>query len=206
MYACTAKGDHGARCRKWAKNQNLCPQHQKMQEKGKPVELVSLPDCIILIFNINAKWAEKIIAQGIKVCYRDFNKQDWVPSGVQVFGTQREGLVNVFLGNLFEDLNRSYKITDIHLRNRRDGVKYMYGLAMTFAKDGKVFETTQNVLDIIVKFLSVGSWGHVHVWTNPPQEDGKDNCVLNISHRQTDVQPKQTLLLADGLWKVEPIQ
>lgn len=220
MYACKAATERGARCRNWAEGENgFCSFH-----KGrKDVEIAPRPDTVLYKFNLNESWSKKLLALGVPEKHPDFEakehkhiqhaqqydrdafryRKDVADSGVPVFG--KDGLRNVSMYEVLKELAAVYEVVDIHIRPRRDGNRWMNVLVVSFSH-GEKFISSDNAFQELLSFLSSSCWGYVHVWANPPQEDGRVIHTVNSSHREERKQPDLVLRLADGLWATEPAQ
>lgn len=222
MYACVAATQGRTRCRNWAKAGGLCFFHQKRKEAGETVEPAPKPDTVLFKFNINERWRAKLIKLGVPVKERDVEAEDKrhrlhaeayrrkadrykrsVPdSGVPVFG--KKGLANVSLLEVFQELMDIYEIVDIHIRPKRDKTPWMAVLVVSFSsgEPSQILEVTQELL----RLLTGSSWGHVHIWANPPSlDDGRIIHTINAVHRQEERTAEQILRFAHGLWETEPL-
>ena len=222
-YACTAETEDGrGRCRNNANDgdpDRYCSFHAQQRDGGKEVKKASRPKKVLFKANINPRWAAQFKALGIPEKHPDFQRQNEThaadaarvgreayavraniaDSGVPVFG-KNIGLQNCIVVEPLSTLMQGYRLTDIHLFQRRDKGA-MSVLVVTFEEGSEGAEITLP-LDI-AKFFALSNWGFVHVWANPPKEDGTVVHTVNLSHKSMEA-AKQQLLFADGLWTAKP--
>lgn len=179
------------------------------------------PDVILVKFNVNEKWEGRLKEAGVPLKTPDeaalelkhmFHalgasqnpyafRQQIADSGIPVFG--KEGARDVSINGLFAEL-RSYGYfpSGVHVRTRED--KKFNALVIPFAKpangnNNTLVITGETVMGLIKEFIAV-SWGFVHVWANPPQEDGRVIHTVNLSHRDVDKIPQKDLHFQKGEW------
>jgi len=219
MYACAAATEEGARCRNMVVEVvgEMCHLH-----KGGKV--APRPDIILVKFNLNPKWAEKFERLGVpRKSSLSFLKENAharqaeklgrdpyrygrpvADSGVPVFGKQ--GIQEVSLFDLLKELLDRYKITDIHLRPRRDEkMDVLVVSLMVSLSPGEEVVLSSSASQELLSFLAVSCWGYCHVWANPPSDDGRIVHTVHSSHRAPDSKPRVRLRFFDGLWAVEPV-
>ncbi len=219
-YACTHLTEQGARCRNWAEPGGnwMCSQHNALVAAGKSAERVKLPDSVDYKFNINDRWAERLIAEGVEVREQDFEakekqhvahaeqygrkayhlRENIADFGVPVFGPQ--GLANVSVYELFKELLDAYEIVDVYIHPMWPGKNERMRKLVVYFANGSKREPNKKAIDSLLEFLSSSCWGHVHVWANPPGFTGKIKDTVNISYREQDQTPELVLRLADGMW------
>lgn len=215
--ACAAKTETGARCRFTAVDgSRLCSRHVNMQG----VQLAVWPNRILLKANINERQADKFLGLGVSEIKQDEQAKEVkhvaqaeehgreahryrqvADSGVPVFG--KNGAQSVSVEMALQELLVAYKFINVHLRARRDQNRWMRVLVVVLARDGER-TVGDALLNALREFYCVSSWGFVHVWANPPQEDGQVVHTVNCSHKEEVATAKSNLRLADGLWAVEP--
>ena len=221
-YACTAATERGARCRNIAEPHGawMCTQHNSLLAEGKDVLKAPLADTVLFKFNLNNRWRDKLLTLGVPMKARDveaeeakhvahaeafdreaYRYRDVADSGVPIFG--KEGLQNVSLYEMLQELVTTYEVVDIHIKERRDGAKWMSVLVISFSH-GQQAERNTEAFQELLSFLASSCWGYVHVWANPPQEDGRIIHTVNSSHREQDKTPELALHLAGGLWSSKP--
>lgn len=184
---------------------------------------MSVATTILVKFNVNPRWEQRFIEAGVPQKTPDewalelkhmlhatdfgrnpFEKRpDIADSGVPVFG--KEGEQDVSLNGLFAELRQAgYFPTGVHIRTRTREPNKFNALVIPFVQGADESLTTQcaALLDEILKT----SWGHVHVWANPPQSDTGDIIhTVNLSHRDVDKVPQKTLRFNGGRWKTAPV-
>jgi hypothetical protein len=198
----------------------FCQFHVGMRDSGKNVPLASWPEKVLVKANINPKWRLRFLALGIPEKHPDFAKKEAehvadaerhgrspyaicknvADSGVPIFGP--EGLKNVSVGDLLiqEASRRGYYAVDIHIFSRSaKGNSVMSTLVITLATEG----TKLRVPTDVKVMLTSSTWGHVHVWVNPPKPGRGVLHTVNLTNRSEDP-AEQALLFADGLWAPEP--
>jgi len=216
MYACKAESSGGGRCRNSAGTDGFCSSHS-----GKKVKVAGKPDKVLVKANINPNWTRRFIELGIRVVTPDFARHEAehvahaqehgrgaftvrkniADSGVPVFG--KEGVtVGVSVVALIDELSKSYKIVDVHIFQKpadpsRGQKGVMSTLVVSFAKEGEAI-----MPNTVLEFYAMSKWDFVHVWANPPKEDGTVIHTVNLAHR-ADAQAEHELRFADGLWAVE---
>lgn len=217
-YACTADTGSKGRCRNNAKEgDDFCQLHAKLRDAGTVIKKVGPPDKVLVKANINPRWLEKFTSQGVPLRTANFSKQEAAhvadaqrvgrqayavrknvaDSGVPVFG--KDGLQNALTVEAFEEICRAYRLTDLHIFERRDR-GLMYVLCLTFEKgEGEKKDLPADVAE----FFAMSKWGFAHIWANPPKEDGTVVNTVNLSHR-SDEAAKWSLEFANGLWTVTP--
>lgn len=220
-YACVAETQGHGRCRTPMQEGNsdcLCAVHAAMKANGKDVPLAPRPARVLVKANINPRWAERIVALDIPVKEVNFQRleekhiehaeehgrqaytvrKDIADSGVPVFGKDG-GLQNASVAEPLEALVKGYRLADIHIHQKRQEQSVMSTVVLTFEQglEGKVVPLPREVVELFTK----SSWGYVHIWANPPKDDGTVIHTVNCSHRSDDAARCQ-LIFADGLWGV----
>jgi hypothetical protein len=221
-YACTAKRKGRGRCRNKAIPEEkdwFCKTHVARRDSGKIVEKEGIADTTLLMIKLNQNWERKMLDLGIPKKDRDvsaedakheahakafgrdpFSVLDGIPSsGVAIFG--KKGLEDISIFEAFKDLVAVYKTVDIHIRPQRksEEKKWMSVLVISFSNEEKD-DQNPDVYQEILEFLASPCWGYVHIFANPPQEDGRIVHAINVSHRKPDAKPKFVLRLSRGLW------
>ena len=217
QYACTAQTRTGARCRQFVEvddfgfdNTCRCSQHFGSQS-------ASTPDTILLKFRVNRERVEKLKAIGIHPKKVDFGKRETrhtqhahqhgrqayqvrpevADSGVPVF--EKNGLNDVSpLPGVDELMNVGYDILNVYLEPARDN-NDMFVLVLRIAKEGERQPYPTEVATEVGELVS-STWGFLHVWANPPREDGKVVHTLNFAHREKDKSPALELTFNLGIW------
>lgn len=125
-------------------------------------------------------------------------------SGVPVFG--KDGAKKVCMANLVNDLlGVGFNPTTVHLfQKEEDKNGQMANFCMTLTLDGE-FGVSEEILGMVDSLLD-SSFGAVHVWANPPSEDGVTLNALVAVHRTPNEPPKHELVYNDGLWGLEEIE
>lgn len=224
MYACVAATKEGARCRNFLEQQGqLCPRHQKeFNEKGT-VPMASPPDVILMRININQTWRDRLEAGGIGRKIVDWQRlegkhvahaeglgrapyrfRDVADSGVPVFGP--DGVCHVSLLKLWTELvEKGFCIQEMHLQSRRDGKMDTLVITLARQKPTQVSFSPEVALAVLPDLLNT-SYGFVHIWANPSQEDKEKKKVVvhtvNVSHREPEKRSLCQLHYNDGLWSV----
>ncbi len=179
------------------------------------------PKVVLVKFNINPKWDERFRQAGIPVKSPDENALELAhilhavemgrnpyqyrqvaDSGVPAFG--KEGEQNVSINGLLAELrSEGYSPVGIHIRTRTRADNKFNVLVMPFIlmPEGNGNGVVPPILD---NFLKVSCWGFVHVWMNPPQEDGTIVHTVNLSHREERA-PEKNLRFKKGRWHTIPI-
>ncbi len=214
VHTCVGKTAGGARCRNTVPELGgRCPSH------AGTADVAGRPDTLLFRLNMNEKRAQAFTALGVPEKNPDiqakeqqhiahaqeynrdaFRYRQIADSGVPVFG--KEGISGVSTFELLKELLNAegYRMLDIHIRPRRDQDRNMRVLVLTLSRQGEDAKVSSTVIDELLRFLATSSWGFVHVWANPPREDGKVIHTVNISHRQQDVKPAVRLQFNQGLW------
>jgi hypothetical protein len=184
-------------------------------EQGPNFEFAPVPDKVLVKFNVNPKKCERLSAFGVPIKPVNFDRKnaaheaqaqehgraafryrEVADSGVPVFG--KDGAQNVSLAHVWGELpGKGYAITDIHMLPKSQGK--MMTLVITL-EDGaeEPLECSAKLMQELKNLLAC-AWQYVHVWANPPNEDGKVIHTVNASHR-LDTPPAYLLDFADGLW------
>lgn len=179
------------------------------------------PDVILVKFNVNEKWEARLKKVGVLLKTPDeaalelkhmFHalevgqnpfafRQQIADSGVPIFG--KDGEKDVSINGLFAEFRSSgYFPSGVHIRRRED--KKFNALVVPFVKlaSGNNTITGETVMDLIEEFIAV-SWGFVHIWDNPPQEDGRVVHTVNLSHRDVDKAPQKSLHFQKKGWIIK---
>jgi hypothetical protein len=175
------------------------------------------PNAILVKVSVNSKWEERFRGVGVLVKTPDeatlelkhmfhalsVNQNPYgvrpqtADSGTPVFG--KEGATDVSLVGLFQGLrDQGYIPGGIHIRTR--GEKKLNVLVIPFIFQGEQDVATP-AMALSEEFISA-SWGFIHVWVNPPQEDGRVIHTVNVSHRSLEVSSK-SLRYQKGEWVLE---
>ena len=220
-FACKAATRGNARCRNMVSDLGgLCSTHSEV-----PSLVVSdQPDVVLYKTNVNKNWSKRLKELGVQLKNPDFEAKEKkhidhakrfgrepfkfrgeiADSGVPVFG--KDGLKEVSLYELLQELSTIYNVVDIHLRPTKPGGNpHMEVLVVSFS-DGEEFVGNTDAFQELMRFLASSCWGHVHVWANPPQDDGRIIHTVNSAHRQDGAQPKQFVGFDDGRWDVQPVK
>lgn len=211
IMACRGATSGGARCRTMVEGKGRC--HHR-HEKDAPA-----PSKILLKTRVNSKRLERLLAAGIRWKERNESALDQrhaaqaaaldrkatairskPDSGVPVF--DKNGLQNVEGRNLLPELrNAQFRIQDIHLYQKED--EEMATLVVVLEqRDQSSIVTKEQLIALGDEFGT--RWGHVHVWANPPQEDGNVVHTINCAHR-LEGKPAARILYDGGLWAVEKL-
>ena len=212
-FACVAETKDRARCRETVEqNGALCPTHEYQLQRGGTVRRASAPDRVLVKFRVNPNWTRRLSDAGIPFrMRRNFLERDTqhaeqaeavrrdplryravADSGVPVFG--RDGIAAVVLSDLITEMKEAgYVVSDIHLEPTRN--EGMNVLVLSITNEGGI----QSSLPEVVDNLLMSCWGHVHVWANPPDADGKITHTVNLAHRK-DGEVNRALRFASGLW------
>lgn len=224
MYACIASTQEGARCRNSVETAGeMCKLHQREKREGKEVKLAPSPNTVLVKFNINLNWTQKFeqagiprrfpqevaleekhIAQARRLGRGAYEYRDIADSGVPVFGSQGASEVSI-LGLLGELQEAGYKPQGVHIRTRTQ--KKFDVLVIPFGRgisEGNSTLLPKKALDLLREFLRLSCWGFVHIWTNPPDVQGKIVHTVNLGHREPGRPPRWNLCFSHGLWAVEP--
>ena len=221
-YACTARNENGARCRNNAlegSSNYYCAQHEQMRRAGKPVQKIGLPDLILLKSNVSDdwehEWAQTLLRVGVPRVVeqtaeekarehaahaeqfgRKAGTYGRVDSGVAVFGKQ--GLVDINLEQCFSELRTAYGgISSAQLTNGRRGNPV---LVIAFSKTEKAVAIEPAVMSSLLEYFSLGSFGRVNVYANPPKNGKGIVDTVNCDFRKEVGRAKQRLTLAGGEW------
>ncbi|MFY9463056.1 MAG: hypothetical protein WAP52_02640 [Candidatus Sungiibacteriota bacterium] len=216
-YACAAATVGKARCRNAATKEGRCHEHPA-------ATLAPPPDVVLMKFSVNKRRAQELAATGIPI--RDVNWQrreqehvahaeahdrqayryrEVADSGVPIFGTS--GLADVGIGRAYQELNQKYGLRDVHLLPHRNLRAFV--LVLVFERGAQAVNPSTEVAVLLARMLN-SAYGFVHVWANPPQQDGKVVHTMNCRHR-LDSAPKCLLLLNNEwfdapLWDAEEVQ
>lgn len=177
-----------------------------------------IPDRVVVRFRLNSWWSQELSAAGIQRrrmpdwvrqqeerinCARRFGRdpfryRDIADSGVPVFG--REGLPNCRVDPAIREMiERNFRLRDVHLLPSRDGKADILVLIFEIG-EGEIFLSPPAAM--LIRELIVGVWGFVHVWANPPQENGRVVHTVNCVHWRPDNTVPEVICLEfrEGLW------
>ena len=223
QYACIAATETGARCRFFVEEQGtMCSHHQKMKEEGKKVEVAPTPNTVLIKLRLNKNWTKKLLLAGIDwkkgTPFRDRDRRHEVEaeklhrkayryrnniadSGVPVFGST--GISQVSISGIATTLyKKRYNVVAVHLEKGRG--QGMNVLILTFRLRDRKISLSKEAIGFLNEFSS-SCWGHVHIWANPPQENGKVIHTVNLAHRQPEESPKFQLIFDNGLWRAQAL-
>ncbi|MDO8470915.1 MAG: hypothetical protein Q7S63_03065 [bacterium] len=206
-YACLAPTESGGRCRNQGSEDGFC-HNPHDAESG----FADSPAVVLVKFNVNSDVAQQLELAGIQrraVSWAQrevdhveharensreaYRYREVADSGVPVFG--KPGLQSVLLLDLWLELKKAYKLSDIHLLPRRDGKMDVFVLVLSHQQEMRV---SASVTDRITRLVG-STWQYVHVWANPPGSDGSIVHTVNVAHRQ-DTKPDLGLEFKRGLW------
>lgn len=209
-YACVAGTIGGARCRNAASKEGRCHEH--------PAATLAPPANVVLVkCNTSHKRADALANAGVRVQSADWQKREQqhiaqaqahdrqahryrqvADSGVPVFGT--EGLQDASVAGLRQELGKEYGLKDVHLLPHRD--KQVTILVLVFEKGAEAMRISPAVEALIEK-ITGSTYGFVHVWANPPQQDGKVVHTVNCTHRLDT--PAKNMLVLNNEWFDAPL-
>lgn len=223
QYACVARTESEARCRRILEVDNFNPDSCRCAQHQGAL-LAPSPDVVLVKFRVNQNWKEELTEVGVDFRNSDFGSRDrkhidqahsigrqafrireaTPDSGTPVFGPDKAGLQGICpLPGIRPHPEHGYKLTMVFLEPTREN-HGMYSLVLILDKNGRRADVSQELVDKIVEFVSP-PWGHCHVWANPPRvNDGKIIHTLNFSHRLPGKKPALLLLFNSGLWAVKP--
>jgi|SRR3989344_3716067 len=219
-YACKAATKGNARCRNLLDAPGFCATHPEATSA-----VSEQPDVVLYKTNVNRNWSRKLKELGVPLKQSDFEKREQqhvahaikhgrepfrfrgkdqpADSGVPVFG--KDGLQEVSLYELLQELTTIYNVVDIHLRPTKPGGNQNMEVLVVSFSDGEELNTNTDAFQELMRFLASSCWGYCHVWANPPQDDGRIIHTVNSSHREDGKKPVQAVRFDDGLWATEPV-
>lgn len=221
-YACTAATAGKARCRNLVgEDGRFCSLHNHDSD----VPTAPPPVTVLYKFSINESWRQKFMALGVLLKQPNFAKKEAkhvahaeahgrdafryrqvADSGVPVFGP--DGLQMVSLAELVKELAEKFKVVDIHILPKLpkpgQSVNPMSMLVVSFSHEGQTVNN-EKAFWLLMDLLNASCWGKVHVWANPPQEDGRVVHTVNSAHREENHDPQRVLRFAEGLWSEEQV-
>jgi hypothetical protein len=175
---------------------------------------------VLVKFNLNEKWEGRFRAAGVPLrtpdeaalelkhvfSALDTNRNPYqfrpqiADSGVPVFG--KDGARDISITGLFGELRRyGYSPTGVHIRTRGD--KKSNVLVIPFVQPGSGQSAVAISTMGLIEEFSSASWGFVHVWINPPQEDGVVIHTVNLSYRDVGKVVSKSLHFQKGEWTLE---
>lgn len=211
-YACIARTARGGRCRNKAGTNDVCAAHSEAHERASP------PDVVLLKFSIAPQRAIELELAGVERRPADwvqreeqhlaharthgrepYRYRDVADSGVPVFG--KEGLILCSVQSAWDEMiDKGYYLVDLHIIQRRD--RKMDILVLSLSKNGAKLPFPSPRAEEMIRSLIGSGWGYVHVWANPPQEDGTVVHTVNCVHRNQT--RRVQLSFENGLWGINP--
>lgn len=219
IVACSAATQENARCRKSSSGGQFCIDHQRVQDDGHIVRQAPVPDVVLFKANINQNWVRRFEDLGVKEKERDILLEEArhtahaeqfgrdahryrqvADSGVPVLG--KDGGRNMSVSWVLQQLQESYNFMGLHFLSTREGKPDMRVLVGVFA-DRSRGDYSNSQLQLLKEFYRA-SFEHIHLWANPPKEDGTVVHTVNASHRQPEKKPEAELHFGNipGNWYV----
>ena len=214
--ACYCATVNGGRCRHIVEGRNTCSDHKTDGRQIKPA------DVVLLKVNINRKALHSLRGLGVRMLERNEQEinqkhvehaqqhgrkadsyREIADSGVPVFG--KDGVRMAHSGRLLEELKESgYWICDAHIFQKEKQIQSGMATLVIQLERVRSGGISSVVLEKVRRMLS-DTFEFTHVWSNPPQHDGRRVDTVNLSHRMPDARPELELTFDVGLWNASEL-
>jgi len=212
-YACVAQDNGGGRCQELAVpgaegSAVFCEKHAEHHN------LAPAPDIVLLAFDVGASFGSELVEADIPFKVRD---EEGISSkrrpGVPIFGKEGkrgiDGGVGRWADLLIELKEAGYILVDLHWFNRQSPGGFQRNqprLICSFAKEGEEFKFSDGAKKLLRSLTEECAWAYVHVWANPPDENGRIIHSVNLIGHQKGCRGKCGLRFIGGFWAVSPAE